>query len=148
MIDVENVVINDMTTALRTEFLNEYPGLKVYGEFVEYPETFPCVSLWCEDNYTNPGTREIDNTDEHYVRAMFHTEIYAVGNDRKAVAKELADSADKVYRDLGFNRIAMIPTPNIDPNAYRITMRHSGLVQRPIVNTVGNDEQFISLIYR
>lgn len=148
MIDVENVVINDMTTTLRSEYLGTYPKLKIYGEYVDYPESFPCVSLWCEDNYTDPGTREIDNTDEHYVRCAFRTEVIAVGDDRKAVAKDLADRADEVYRNKGFSRLAMLMYPDTQLNAFRITMRHSGLVQRPSVSTDGEDESLTSLIYR
>ena len=144
MIDVENAVINRITTDLRTQFLTAYPQMKVYGEYVEYPEFFPCVSLWMTDCSVATTTREIGNTDEHYADVMFTTEIYTVGPGRKSLAKELANFVDGLYADMGFTRMAMLVLPNVDANAFRITMRHSGLAQAPI----GDDNQLISLIYR
>lgn len=145
MIDVENAVFNKIVTATRTQFLTDYPNLTLYGEYVEVSEKFPCVSVWQEDNYTTLSTREIATTDEPYVTAMFHTEIQTVGQDRKAVAKKLANFVDAEFRGMGFTRLAMMVLPNIDRNAFRITMRHQGLVQKPIEQ--GKD-QLISLIYR
>ena len=52
MIDAENAVINNIILGLRNQFAAVYPGLKVYDEYVEYPESFPCVCVWCADNYT------------------------------------------------------------------------------------------------
>lgn len=144
MIDVENAVINKVTTVLREEFLETYPKMKVYGEYVEFPESFPCVSLWCTDNYTHLPSRELGNTDEEYVNAMFTTEVYTIGPTKKAIAKTLADRTDALFREMGFTRVAMMALPNVDRNAYRITLRHSGLVQKPL----GDDESLISLVYR
>jgi hypothetical protein len=75
---------------------------------------------------------------------MFTTEVYTVGPGRKALAKELADYVDGLYADKGLTRLAMMVLPNVDANAFRITMRHGGLVQAP----TGDEEQLISLIYR
>ena len=144
MIDVENAVFNTKATNMRTDYLATYPKLTLTTEYTEYPEEFPWIALWQEDNYTHLNTREIGSTDEHYVNAMFHTEIATIGNDRKTVAKKLANSVDALYRGMGFTRIAMLVFPNSGSNMYRITMRHSGLVERPI----GDSNSLISLVYR
>ena len=144
MIDVVNPIINYITTNLRTQYLSTYPKMKVYGEYVEYPESFPCVSLWMTDNYVATNTRELGTTQERYANVMFTTEVYTVGTGRKALAKELANYVDGLYAAKGFTRLALMVLPNADANAFRITMRHGGLAQAPI----GDDEQLISLIYR
>lgn len=144
MIDVENAVFNTVATSLRSAFSSTYSDLKVYSEYVEYPEAFPCVSTWCTDNYTNLPTRELNDTDERYVNTMFTTEVYTVGASKKAIAKRLADNVDASFRGMGFTRTAMMVLPNVDRNAFRITLRHTGLVERPI----GDNDSLISLVYR
>lgn len=144
MINVENAVFNTVATSLRSAYASTYTDLKVYGEYVEFPEAFPCVSLWCTDNYTYLPSRELNDTDEHYANVMFTTEVYTVGASRKADAKLLANFVDKQFRDMGFTRTAMMVLPNVDRNAYRITLRHTGLVERPI----GDNDSLISLVYR
>lgn len=144
MIDVENAVFNTVATNLRSAYSSVYTDLKVYGEYVEFPESFPCVSTWCTDNYTYLPARELSDTEERYVNTMFTTEVYAVGPSRKAIAKQLADNVDASYREMGFTRAAMMVLPNVDRNAYRITMRHTGLVEKPL----GDNNTLISLVYR
>lgn len=144
MIDVENAVFNTVATNLRSAFLTTYPKMKVYGEYVEFPEDFPCVSLWCTDNSAYYPALELNSTDERYVNVTFTTEVYTAGADRKAIAKRLADNADASFRDMGFTRAAMLVLPNIDRNAFRITMRHTGLVGKPL----GDNNTLISLVYR
>lgn len=144
MIDVENAVINTVATSLRSAYASTYTTMKVYGEYVEFPEAFPCVSLWCTDNYTHLPSRELNDTDEEYVNVMFTTEVYTIGASRKADAKLLADNVDASFRGMGFTRAAMMVLPNADRNAFRITMRHTGLVQKPI----GDNNTLTSLVYR
>lgn len=148
MIDIENAVFNKVATTLRSEYLSTYPKLKVYGEYVEYPEEFPCVSLWQTDNYTHLMSRTLDSNEDNYVNVMFTTEVYAIGQDKKAVAKTLANRVDELMLGMGFTRSAMMVLPNVDWNAYRITMRHTALVQRSINVGTGSEEELISLLYR
>ena len=75
MIDIENSVFNTVASTLRTELLSTYPKMKIYGEYVEYPEDFPCVSLWCTDNYTHLSSRELGTTAEKYADMIIQTTI-------------------------------------------------------------------------
>ena len=144
MIDIENAVFNTVATSLRSAYASTYADLKVYSEYVEYPEAFPCISTWMTDNYTYLPGRELNDTTEKYANVMFTTEVYTVGPSKKADAKTLADFVDKQFLDMGFTRAAMMALPNVDRNAFRITMRHTGLVERPI----GASTALISLVYR
>ena len=147
MIDVENAVFNRIATDLRNEYLTAYPDMRVYGEYVAFPDGFPCVSLWQTDNYTHLRTREIGDTTERYVNVTFQTEIYTVGQGKKALAKELADFVDSDYAAMGYTRTAMMVLPNVDRNAFRITLRHTALVERKMPLN-GDEETLISLSYR
>ena len=144
MIDVENAVFNTVATNLRSAYSSVYTDLKVYGEYVEFPEAFPCVSTWCTDNATYLPSRELSSTEEKYANVMFTTEVYTVGASRKAIAKQLAQNVDDSFRGMGFTRAAMMVLPNVDRNAYRITLRHTGLVEKPL----GDNDTLISLVYR
>lgn len=148
MIDIENAVINPIITTLRTEYSSTYPGLKIYGEYVEYPESFPCVSIWMTDNYTHLATRTFNDTEDNYADVMFTTEVYAVGDSRKAEAKMFANRVDELMLGMGFTRSAMMVLPNADRTAFRITMRHTALAMKPINTGSGSDEELISLLYR
>ncbi len=152
MIDIENVVFSTVAQALRDEYAETYPQFKVYGEYVEFPESFPCVSLWMADNYSFPGSFELGNVDEHHSNVMFQTEIATVGEGRKALAKELADKVDELMTGMGFSRAAMMVLPNADPNAFRITLRHTGIASAWLSSETGDGneatELLTSLIYR
>ena len=148
MIDIENTVFNRIATALRTAYLTTYPGLKVYGEFVEYPESFPCVSLWVTDNYTYTRSQDADKQ-EHHANVMVTTEIYTVGDGRKDLAKKLAETVDTEMQDMYFTRTAMMVLPNVDRNAFRITLRHTAVVGQPASETDGNGNTTLTfLTYR
>ena len=147
MIDNENATFNRIALALREQYLPTYPDMRVYGEYVEFPEGFPCVSLWMTDNYTHLRAREIGDTEERYVNVTFQTEVYTVGPGKKALAKELSNFVDSLYAEMGYTRTAMMVLPNVDRNAFRITLRHTALVERKRPFN-GDTESLISLLYR
>lgn len=148
MIDAENAVINNIILGLRNQFAAVYPGLKVYDEYVEYPESFPCVCVWCADNYTYTRSQD-ESSREHHANVMFTTEVYATGQTRKAITKKLANAVDEMFQDMGFTRQAMMALPNYDRSASRITMRHQGVVSAPIISDDGDgNETQTFLIYR
>lgn len=147
MIDVENVVFSSIATNLRNEYLPAYPKMKVYGEYVEFPEGFPCVSLWMTDNYTYRRSQD-ESRRENHANVMFTTEIYTTGPTKKAIAKKLANSVDVMLQDMGLTRSAFLVLPNVDRNAFRITMRHIGVVGQPFISTVDGEEVQTFHFYR
>ena len=84
LIDIENIVFTNLATAIRTA----YPTASVYGEFVEVPASFPCISIVEADNRVLERTRDLDGV-EHYAQLMYEINIYT--NDtsgKKTKAKE------------------------------------------------------------
>ncbi len=130
MIDIENIVFNTVATALRAQYLTEYPDLTVYGEYVPAPSSFPCVTVVEDDNYTYRRTQD-EQLIEHNARVMYTVNIYTnniVG--KKGVAKKIADFVDLQMQNMKFTRTMRGQIPNEDRTIYRITMRYEAIVNR------------------
>ena len=132
MIDVENIVFTTLATAIRTV----YSGASVYGEYVETPASFPCVTIVEADNKVYERTRDLDAI-EHAAQVMYEINIYTNdGNGKKSKAKAISQVIDTEMSKMLFTRTFRGQTPNIDRSIYRITMRYVGVVREGI--TVDN----------
>lgn len=128
MIDIENIVFTALADAIRTA----YPTASVYGEFVEVPASFPCISIVEADNRVLERTRDLDGV-EHYAQLMYEINIYT--NDasgKKTKAKAIANLIDGIMGGMLFTRTFRGQTPNVDRSIYRITMRYSGVVREGV----------------
>lgn len=124
MIDIENIIFTQLATALRTSF----SGISVYGEYVETPASFPCVTIVEADNSVLQMARDLSGV-EHYAQIMYEINVYTDdGNGKKAKAKSIAKVIDDVMSGLLFTRTFRGQTPNLDRTIYRITMRYSAVV--------------------
>lgn len=124
MIDIENYVFTQLANAIRTA----YSGATVYGEYVEAPASFPCVTIVEADNRVLNETRDLSGI-EHYARVMYEINVYtndAIG--KKSKAKAIANVIDGVMSQMLFTRTFRRQTPNIDRTIYRITLRYTAVV--------------------
>ena len=71
MIDVENVIFTRLATAIRSAF----SGISVYGEYIETPASFPCVTVVEADNRVLESTRDLSGV-EHYAKVMYEINVY------------------------------------------------------------------------
>lgn len=138
MIDIENKVFNEVATAIRAEFGASYPNLSIYGEYLDIPSGFPCVTIVEDDNsiLTNMQTNSLT---EEFARITYSVNIYTnnvVG--KKALAKEIADVADLAMQNMKFTRTMRGQTPNIDRTIYRITAQYEGIVGKGVEDASGN----------
>ena len=128
MIDVENIIFTRLATALRAA----YNGISVYGEYVEVPATFPCVTIVEADNQVLKQTRDLSGI-EHYAKVMYEINVYSnKANVKKSQAKEISNMIDGMMTDLLFTRTFRGQTPNIDRTIYRITLRYEGVVREGV----------------
>lgn len=128
MIDVENIIFTELATALRTA----HSGIQVYGEYVETPAKFPCVTIVEADNAVYERTRDLSGV-EHYARIMYEVNIYTnKAGSLKSDAKSIANTVDTYMTGRLFTRTFRGQTPNIDRTIYRITLRYSAVVREGI----------------
>ena len=128
MIDIENAIFTQVATALRTQF----QGIKVYGEFIETPASFPCVTIVEADNQVLKYTRDLSGV-EHYAKVMYEINVYSnKENGKKSECKSISNYIDSIMTGLLFTRTYHGQTPNIDRTIYRITMRYEAVVREGI----------------
>lgn len=139
MIDVENVIFTRLATAIRSAF----SGISVYGEYIETPASFPCVTVVEADNRVLERTRDLSGV-EHYAQVMYEINVYTNdANGKKAKAKAISNVIDDVMSGLLFTRTFRGQTPNIDRTIYRITLRYSAVVSE----NVGDENTIVHVMH-
>lgn len=140
MIDVENMVINEVHKALATD----YPDVVIYGEYVDAPSSFPCVTVVEDGNSTYSESCDTSIAENH-AEVYYTINVYSNKADgNKAECKEIANKIDDELQKLKFTRTMKSVVPNVDRTIYRIAMRYKAVVSKPI--TVGNNTVY--QIYR
>lgn len=128
MIDIENIVFTRLATALRTAFT----GISVYGEYVEAPASFPCVTIVEADNQVLERTRDLSGI-EHHAKVMYEINVYSnKEGSKKSEAKKIANAIDALMGGMLFTRTFMGQTPNIDRTIYRVTLRYQAVVREAV----------------
>ena len=119
MIDCENEVYTRIARVLRDKF----PGIKIAGEYVNAPSSFPHVSITQSDN--SVVSEQMTGSAE-MAQVMFEINIYSnKANGRKTECKSIAKVIDDVMFKMNFKRIALTPIPNMeDATIYRIVARY------------------------
>lgn len=122
MNDVEGFVFTEVAKILRKEF----EGVYVTGEYNPVPPSFPAVSIEETDNYLDPMF--FDDTDREITGLTYSFNIYsAKKTGRKAEAKAILASIDKVMRSLNFIRYSSGTVDNMaDASIYRLVATYRG----------------------
>lgn len=126
MIDIEADVFNTVATALRTEFT----GIAVYGEYIDTPARFPCVTLVEADNRVNQEMRTTNI--ENAVNVMYEMNVFSnKTSGKKAEAKAIVAAADEVMTSMGFTRTFREQVANLrDASIYRIVCRYEAVIDK------------------
>ena len=133
MIDIENIVISTVKTAVQTA----YPACAVYGVYVEAPSTFPCVSIVEDDNYTLRQTQDESLAENHAV-VMYSVNVYSnLTSGAKEQAKAIMAVVDTAMQNMKFTRTVRSQVPNLDRTIYRVVARYEAVVGKP--STIGGN---------
>ena len=136
MIDIENKVLSIVRAAVVAQF----PSASVYGEYVEVPESFPCVTVTEDTNYTYVYSKDADPL-EHHAEVMYAINVYSnKQSGAKLEAKKILNIADNAMQSNGFWRTMTRQVPNVDRTVFRLIARYRAVVEEP--KTVGNDLVF------
>lgn len=100
MIDIETPMFDMMAEQLRNRFV----GIKVYGEELSAPSTFPCVSIVETDNTTKISTQDSGSYENH-AAVVFTVNVYSnKTNGKKSECKTILSFIDNMLINLGFAR--------------------------------------------
>lgn len=133
MIDIENKVLS----VVRDAVLTKYPNACVYGEYVEAPAAFPCVTVTEDTNYTYVYSKD-ESVAEHHADVQYAINVYSdKQNGAKLEAREILKVADDAMQGMKFWRTMTRQVPNVDRTVYRLVARYHAIVGEP--TQVGND---------
>lgn len=136
MIDIENKVLS----VVREAVLAQYPTASVYGEYVEVPASFPCITVTEDTNYTYVYTKD-EQLAEHHAEVQYSVNVYSnKQTGAKLEAKAIMNLADNAMQSMKFWRTMSRQVPNVDRTIYRLIARYRAVVGEP--TEVGNDLVF------
>ena len=136
MIDIENKVLS----VVREAVLAQYPTASVYGEYVEVPASFPCVTVTEDTNYTYVYTKD-EQLAEHHAEVQYAVNVYSnKQTGAKLEAKAIMNIADNAMQSMKFWRTMTRQVPNVDRTIYRLIARYRAVVGEP--TQVGDDLVF------
>lgn len=136
MIDIENKVLS----VVREAVLAQYPTASVYGEYVEVPASFPCVTVTEDTNYTYVYTKD-EQLAEHHAEVQYSINVYSNKQaGAKLEAKAIMNIADNAMQGMKFWRTMTRQVPNVDRTIYRLIARYRAVVGEP--TQVGDDLVF------
>lgn len=133
MIDIENKVLS----VVREAVLAQYPNASVYGEYVEAPESFPCVTVTEDTNYTYVYSKD-EQVSEHHADVQYAVNVYSnLQTGAKLEARAILKVADDAMQGMKFWRTMTRQVPNVDHSVYRVIARYHAIVGEP--TKVGDD---------
>lgn len=124
MIDVESTVFSKIAAA----FTAAYPTGSRYGEPVDTPAKFPCLTLVEVDNATYQRSQDADLT-EHHATVVYEVNCFSnKASGAKQECKAIMALVDSQMQQMGFTRLFCSQTKNADQKIYRMTTRHRGVI--------------------
>ena len=134
MIDIENKVLS----VVRAAVLAQYPTASVYGEYVDVPASFPCVTVTEDTNYTYVYSKD-DTVAEHHTDVQYAINVYSnKKTGAKLEARAILKVADDAMQSMKFWRTMTRQVPNVDRTIYRMVARYHAIVGEPFEDADGN----------
>lgn len=124
MIDVENLVIDTISKAVKAT----YPNATIESVYTNSPSSFPFVSVIEADNYTYRRTQD-DDLKEHHTNVMYEINVYSnKTNGKKTEAKKILELVDSALQNIKFTRTVKQEIANSDKTIYRIVARYEAVI--------------------
>lgn len=124
-----NDFINEIFTAVAVPVREAHPGVTVSGEYTRKPSKFPAVTLDEIENVMVDSLEDSSN-EETYSGVTYRLQIFSnKSRGKKAEAREIFATADRVMRQLGFRRVTYTVTPEIyESTIYSITATYEAII--------------------
>lgn len=125
MLDFSNEIFNAVATDLRSF----YPGIKVVGENVDTPTSFPTVTI---DETQNIPAHMDSAVHNKYAQVQYRVQVFTnKKNGKRAQARKIYGQVDTLLQTLGFYAISYSTTPAIyNSDVYCITAIYTGVIDR------------------
>ncbi len=124
MIDAEELIF----TKVAATFSAAYPDGSVYGEAVEVPDGFPCLTLVEIDNVAYQPSQDL-NSLEHHATITYEINVYSNKTEgEKQECKAVMALIDEQMQKMGFTRLLCNQIKTADPKIYRMTARYRAVI--------------------
>lgn len=125
MIDYSNEIFNAVATDLRSA----YSKIKVVGEYVATPSSFPCVTL---DETQNIPVHRDGAVQNKYAEVVYRVQVFSNKNGgKRAQAREIYARLDAKLQELGLVCVTYTTTPAIyNSEVYNITATYRAVIDR------------------
>lgn len=120
---------NEIFSAVATDVRKEHPGTNVSGEYTRKPSEFPCLTVDEIENITVPEL--VDSSDvENFSGVTYRLQTFSNRiRGKKAEARKIFATADRVMLALGFQRVTYTTTPEIyDSTIYSIQATYRAII--------------------
>ena len=120
--------LNEIFTSVATKVREEHPGITITGEYTRQPSKFPTATLDEIENVT-VDSLEDSSSDETFSGLTYRLQVFSnKQSGKKAEARAIFASADRVLRGLGFRRMSYSTTPEIyESTIYSITATYEAI---------------------
>ena len=124
MIDYSNEIFNAVATDLR----EAYEGIKVVGEYVSSPTTFPTVTI---DEIQNIPAHLDSAEQPKYAEVLYRVQVFCNGTGKRAMARKIYGTVAQRLSLLGLIGVTYTTTPAIyNSEVYSITGTFRGVIDR------------------
>lgn len=124
MIDAEAKIFSAVAAA----FTAAYPTGSRYGEAVDAPAEFPCLTLVEVDNATYQRSQDTD-LKEHHATIVYEANCYSnKTGGAKQECKAIMALVDEQMQSMGLTRLFCNQIKNLDSKIYRMTARYRGVI--------------------
>ncbi len=121
-------ILNEAFTTVATGVRSNHPGTTVTGEYTRKPSKFPCVTLDETENVI-VGALEDSSGEEKFAGLGYRLQVFSnKTSGKKAEARAIFATADRLMRGMGFRRITYTTTPEIyDSTIYSIQATYEAI---------------------
>ena len=125
MIDFSNEIFDTVAKDLRSV----YKGIKVVGEYVSAPTSFPTVTI----DETGNVPAHLDSTvNNKYARVTYRVQVFSnLKSGKRSQAREIYSQLDEKLQSMGLYAVTYTTTPAIyNSEVYCITATYEAVIDR------------------
>ena len=125
MIDYSTQIFNEVSVRLRSIF----SGIRVVGEYVQTPTSFPCVAM---DEAQNVPVYLDTSVENKYARVQYRVQVFSnLENGKRAEARKIYAAVDSIMQAMGLMCKTHTTTPAIyNAEIYSITATYEGVIDK------------------